>query len=259
MTTRPTPIVMLHGVGLDHTMWTAVRARLGAAPTLAPDMLGHGAAPHPEGPYELAMFVQHVAGTLDAAGHDVVDLIGFSMGALVAQGFALAYRDRVRRLVLVSSVFDRTVEEREAIVARVADVRTGGYLATIEPALDRWFSPTFATAHPEVVGAVRNRLLANDVVTYGHAYEVFALADGELVDRVHEIAVPTLVITGGDDQRSTPAMTLRLAAALPQGRAVIVPDVRHALPLEAPDQLADHLRSFLKLPDGLNLPVGAAS
>lgn len=252
MTTAPTPIVLLHGVGLDHSMWGTVRSMLHAvAPdvsVLAPDMLGHGAAPHPDGPYRLGMFVQHVIDTLDAAGLDVVDLVGFSMGALVAQGVAMSHPHRVRRLVLVSGVYDRTPDERSAIVARVAEVRAGGYLATIRPALDRWFSPAFATAHPDVVSGVRDRLLANDVVAYGHAYEVFATSDAELVSEVHRIAAPTVVITGGDDQRSTPTMTTRLAAALPDGRAVVVPGVRHLLPLEAPDVLTSHLQTFLDLP-----------
>jgi (E)-2-((N-methylformamido)methylene)succinate hydrolase len=233
-------------------MWRAVQTCLHAdapgTPVLAPDMVGHGAAPHPAGPYRLAMFVQHLADTLDAAGLDAVDLVGFSMGALVAQGFAVAHPHRVRRLALVSGVYDRTSDERAAIVARVAEVRGGGYLATIQPAIDRWFSPAFAATHPEVVAGVRDRLLANDVVAYGHAYEVFATADAELVADVHSITAPALVITGGDDQRSTPMMTTRLAAALPHGHSVVVPGVRHLLPLEAPDVLTDHLLTFLDLP-----------
>ena len=252
MTAAPTPIVLLHGVGLDHAMWGTVRSMLHAVapdvPVLAPDMLGHGAAPHPDGPYRLGMFVQHVIDTLDAAGLDAVDLVGFSMGALVAQGFAVAHPHRVRRLALVSGVYDRTPDERAAIVARVAEVRAGGYLATIQPALDRWFSPDFAAAHPDVVFGVRDRLLRNDVVAYGNAYEVFATADAELAADVHRISASTLVITGSDDQRSTPMMTTRLAAALPHGHAVVVPGVRHLLPLEAPDVLTDHLQTFLDLP-----------
>jgi pimeloyl-ACP methyl ester carboxylesterase len=252
MTAAPTPIVLLHGVGLDHTMWHAVQARLHAVapriPVLAPDMLGHGAAPHPDGPYDLAMLVQHLVDSLDAARLDVVDLVGFSMGALVAQGFALAHPHRGRRLGLVSGVYDRSGDERAAIVARVAEVRAGGYLTTIQPALDRWFSPAFAAAHPDVVSAVRARLLANDVAAYGHAYEVFATADAELATMAHRITAPTLVITGADDQRSTPTMTTRLAAALPHGQAVVVPGVRHLLPLEAPDVLTDHLLTFLDQP-----------
>jgi pimeloyl-ACP methyl ester carboxylesterase len=252
MTTTPTPIVLLHGVGLDHEMWRAVHACLDAAapgtPVLAPDMLGHGTAPHPDGPYRLAMFVHHLVDTLDAAGLDAVDLVGFSMGALVAQGLAVTHPHRVRRLVLVSGVYARTPDERAAIVARVAEVRGGDYLATIRPALDRWFSPAFAATHPEVVAGVRDRLLANDVVAYGHAYEVFATADAELAGEVHRIAAPTLVITGSDDQRSTPAMATRLAAALPHGQAVVVPGVRHLMPLEAPEVLTDHLHTFLDLP-----------
>jgi len=88
-------------------------------------------------------------------------------------------------------------------------------------------------------------MLANDPASYVHAYEVFATGDEELVPLVHRIDAPTLVVTGADDQRSTPTMTHRLAEALPHGEAAVVPDVRHLLPLEQPRLLAELVDEFL--------------
>ena len=114
----------------------------------------------------------------------------------------------------------------------------GGYLDTIQPALDRWFSPEFEATHPGVVEAVRERMENNDADVYANAYEVFATGDAELVDQVHRIVAPTLVITGEHDQRSTPAMARALAAAIPGATAVVIPAARHLLPLERPHELA---------------------
>lgn len=47
-----------------------------------------------------------------------------------------------------------------------------------------------------------------------------------------------LVVTGGDDPGSTPAMTRALAEAIPAARAVVLPGARHLLPLERPVELA---------------------
>lgn len=243
-----TTLVLVHGVGLDRHMWAPFAAALGQ-PVVTYDMLGLGEAPKPPGPYSLRMYAEQLRQVLTDLGGEAVDVVGFSMGALVAQRFAVDHPRLVRRMVLVSGVFNRTADERAAIVTRVAEVRNGAYLHSVEPALERWFTPEFAARHPEVVQTVRERMLANDVRPYADAYEVFATGDEQLVPLVPRITAPTLVITGADDQRSTPLMAEQLAAALPHGRAAVVPGVRHLLPLEQPDTLAALVRDLLHEPE----------
>jgi pimeloyl-ACP methyl ester carboxylesterase len=240
-----TPLLLIHGVGLDHAMWLPVMTALPHRRTIAYDLIGHGAAAKRPGPYTLQTFVDQLSGIVDALDGEF-DLVGFSMGALVAQGSALGSSGaRLRRMVLLNGVHGRTDGERQAIVDRVAEVRAGGFDTTVEPALQRWFSPAFAAAQPTVVNSVRQRLLANDLRTYADAYEVFATADAELAPRAAEITQPTLVITGGEDQRSTPAMAAALADALPNGRSAILPGLRHLTPLESPDAVARLIDEFL--------------
>jgi (E)-2-((N-methylformamido)methylene)succinate hydrolase len=233
--------VLVHGVGLDQHMWSAF-SQACRFPSLAYDLLGLGKGPHPHGPYQLTDYGDQLAAV---AGSNPVDVIGFSMGALVAQRFALDHPERVRRLVLVSGVFDRSAQERSAIGARVIEVQQGHYADSIEPALARWFTDDFAASRPDIVNQVRQRMYANDVKAYGHAYNVFATGDAELVAQVGSITAPTLVITGELDQRSTPLMAQRLAMALPFGQCHVMSGLKHLLPLEAPNELAAIIRPFL--------------
>ncbi|MGH6930250.1 MAG: alpha/beta fold hydrolase, partial [Dongiaceae bacterium] len=148
------PVILIHGVGADLEMWEPVAARL--APThrvIRYDMLGHGGSAKPPGPYRLDDFVQQLERLADGLGSERFALAGFSMGGLVAQGFALAQAGRADRLVLLNTVFDRSPEERAAIAARVRAIANGGYAASIAPALERWFTPAFRVRHPDVVAA----------------------------------------------------------------------------------------------------------
>jgi pimeloyl-ACP methyl ester carboxylesterase len=235
-----TPVVLIHGVGLDHTMWLPVMSLLRHRRTIAYDMIGHGAAAKPVGPYTLTTFVDQLAGIIEALDTEV-DLIGFSMGAMVAQGYSLSPSPRVRRMILLNGVYNRTAAARQAILDRVTEVRAGGYAATIEPALARWFTPS---ASADVVESVRQRLLANDVEAYANAYQVFATADADLAPRVAEMTMPILVATGADDQRSTSAMAQELAAALPHGDVRILAGLRHLTPLESPAVVAEMIDEF---------------
>lgn len=240
------PLVLIHGVGMDLGMWDAVTKRLARERrVIRYDMLGHGRSAKPRGPYRLPDFVAQLARLADELHLARFDLLGFSMGGLVAQGMALAHVERVDRLILLNTVYDRSPAERANIAARVREVEEGGYAASIEAALDRWFTPVFREARPEILEAVRRHMLANDLAAYAAAYAVFAAADEELAGQVHRIQNPTLVVTGAEDQRSTPAMARALAARLPQGRAEIIDGQRHMTPLEIPDRLAALVTAFL--------------
>ncbi len=249
MSQRATPVVFVHGVGLDHTMWDAVLSRISGDRLFRYDMIAHGQTLTPPGPYRLKDFVDQLAAFAANEGLGHFDLVGFSMGALVAQSFAAAYPACVRRMVLLNAVFDRTLAEREAVIERVADVRAGGYSASVNAALSRWFSEEFATEQPEVVAAISSRMANNNESAYADAYEVFATADAEIVHVAEKIAAPTLVITGSDDARSTPEMSYLLAAAMPDARVHIIDGVRHLTPLECPDIVAELIEGFLAEPN----------
>jgi pimeloyl-ACP methyl ester carboxylesterase len=149
-------------------------------------------------------------------------------------------------MVLLNTVYRRNPDERAAIAARVKDVRSGGFAASVEAALDRWFTPAFRAARPDAVEGVRRHMFANDLDAYANAYAVFATGDAELEDTAGNIACPTLAITGADDQRSTAAMAKALAARIPQGRCEIIAGQRHLTPLEIPDQLAAAFSAFFR-------------
>lgn len=239
-------VVLLHGVGLDHTMWDRVAPELPGT-VLAPDLLGHGSDPGaPDAPpgTTLADLAAPVA-ALVAGTTAPVHLVGFSLGALVATAVALDAGERVASVTLVSGVVNRTDAERAAVAARL-DAARADLPATFDAAVDRWFSPAWRAAEPDLVDRVRGTLAANRPASYLAAYAVFAGADAALWLRLPRLAVPTLAITGADDPGSTPAMARALAAHVPHGRAVVVPGARHLLPLERPDAVVDAIADQLR-------------
>jgi pimeloyl-ACP methyl ester carboxylesterase len=237
--TKPT-LVLLHGVGLDHTMWEPVAALLADdVEVLAPDLPGHGARPPAADGVTLADLADGVAAEIPPGSH----LVGFSLGALVAQHLAVHRPELVATLTSVSSVCRRTPDEREAVLARLrtaeADVR-----ASAAASLRRWYDGTDVDA--AWVRRTEATLLANDESSFLSCYRVFATADAEIAAELGRITVPALAVTGEDDPGSTPEMAHRLAAALPDCRPVVVPGARHLLPIQRPHALADILTTFIR-------------
>jgi pimeloyl-ACP methyl ester carboxylesterase len=94
------PLVLLPGTGLTARSWDAVAATLAATRrVVAVDLRGHGASQWP-GVYSIAAMTDDLAALLDGLGEERVDLVGHSLGGLVALRVAAAHPHRVRRLVL---------------------------------------------------------------------------------------------------------------------------------------------------------------
>jgi pimeloyl-ACP methyl ester carboxylesterase len=240
------PVILIHGVGLDLGMWDA------QATALAPrcrviryDMIGHGGSAVRPGALALDDFVAQLDGLCRDLGLDRVSLVGFSMGALVAQAYALAQPERVARLVVMSGIYDRDPAARAALRGRWQEASRHGPKALIEAALVRWFSPQYRAQNPGAVMAIRRRLERNDRHGFLAAYRVFAEADAALAGRLGAIACPTLVMTGALDPGSTPEMARAMAAAIAGARLEVLPGARHLMPVEAAQAVSAALLAFL--------------
>ncbi len=240
-------VVLIHGVGLDHQMWSAqAKALRKDFSVLRYDLVGHGETPPRPQSLELGDLADQLASLLDEEGIDHGYVVGFSLGTLIAQAFALAYPERVARLVLVSGVYDRDNAARALVSNRLQQAERDGPESIIEAALDRWFTDAYRELHANEVEKIERRLRANSREGFLPAYRLFAEADGLLGERLGEINAPALVVTGEDDTGSTPEMAKRMSAVMPNAECRIIPGVRHMLPMEAADELNALLNAFLK-------------
>jgi pimeloyl-ACP methyl ester carboxylesterase len=234
------PIVLLHGVGLDSSMWMPVRSHL-RRPAVALDLPGHGTRRPLDIPATLPDFADDVLSRMPV---EPVHLVGFSLGALVAQYIARFSAGRVRSMTCVSSVCRRTPAEREAVLSRLQSARDD-FPGTVQRSLERWY-PTGTSVSQEQIDDTRKVLERNDVPSFVGAYEVFAVGDQTISSELGDIHVPTLAVTGELDPGSTPDMTKRLTRAIPKSHARIVGGARHMLPVEAAPVLATQIRTFIE-------------
>lgn len=237
------PVVLVHGVGADKESWDAVAPRLASRFTVVrPDLRGHGGSGR-IADCSMDDFVADLDGLADTVGLASFHLVGFSLGGLIAQHYALRRPERIERLVLLSTVAERTDQERERVRERAVVLARDGIAAVTAAAEDRWFTPAFKAANPERVAQRLEQLHANDHASYTAAYRVFSEADAGL--DIGAIAAPTVVVTGENDQGSSPRMARLLHEKIRASRLVILPELRHSLLVEASDTVADLIEEFL--------------
>ena len=96
-------LLLLHGLGCDHTTWLPVVAALSRRFTvIAPDLLGHGRSDKPRADYSVGGYANGMRDLLTVLGIDRVTVVGHSFGGGVAMQFAYQFPERTERLVLVS-------------------------------------------------------------------------------------------------------------------------------------------------------------
>lgn len=239
-----TPVLLLHGVGSSQESWDGVISHLQSSRRyMRFDMRGHGNSSRTPGPYSLAELTQDVVDFLDFLEVEKVELVGFSLGGLIAQSVALTHAERLTSLTLISTVAGRTSQEQNRVDERAAVLENEGPLVLLAKSVDRWFTDEFCKAHPEVLEARRQISLQNDPDCYVAAYRV--LAGNDLGSELHNIKVPTLVMTGENDIGSSARMAKFIHAQIEHSKLHILPRLKHSVLLEAPDQVAALIDPFL--------------
>lgn len=244
-------IVLIHGLGLNRHSWQwQVPALAANARVITYDLHGHGDSSVPPATPSLTLFAQQLAELLDHLGIASASVFGFSLGGMIARRFAMDHAGRVDALGILHSAHARDKASHDAIQARVVQAAEDGPAATVDAALQRWFTDGFRATHPEIMDEVRRWILANRKEIYAPIYQV--LVDGviELVAPTPPITAPTLVMTGDEDYGNSPAMSRAIAAEIPGSELVILPGLRHMALAEAPELFNARLLSFLKRVQG---------
>jgi pimeloyl-ACP methyl ester carboxylesterase len=240
-------VVLLHGVGLNQSIWAEqVRALATDFQVITYDLFGHGRSSLASANASLADWVDQLDSVVSDLEVQEFALVGFSFGGLIAQSYAAKHAHRIEKLVLMSTVYDRSEAQKASVLSRLEIVKREGPHATIPTALSRWFSPQFAESHPDVMDRYVEMLRENDATSFLSAYTCFATVDGDLVGVLANFTRPALIMTGELDTGSTPDMARNLAGMIPGAECSIIAGGRHMMPVEMPDEVNAVLRRFLK-------------
>lgn len=237
------PLICIHGVGSNKESWCETGSCLqDEFSILSFDLRGHGDSTKIKGRYDIDDFVNDTLSVADAAGFHVFHLAGFSLGGLIAQRIALMHPGRVSKLYLLSTVANRTPEERSKVLARLASLQSSDRGAHYEGSIKRWFTDEFVERNSDLVAKLRSQNAKNDPDCYAAAYRVLAETDfGGLLD---QIKCPTLIATGDEDLGSNVRMAQSMHEAIPRSQLHILTGLRHSVLVEAPERVAALIRSF---------------
>lgn len=232
-------LVLAHGFTQSARCWDPVDADLRTDhEVVAVDLPGHGSSAAAVGDLPTAG-----AWLIEAGGAGVY--VGYSMGGRIALHAALAAPQLVRGLVLISAT-PGLAHEGERAARRAADDALAAHLEQVGlPAfVDEWLAlPLFAGL--PAARSHRDERLRNTVAGLASSLRTEGTGTQEpLWDRLDELAMPVLLVTGGHDAKFT-GIAEHMLAGLPDARHVVVTDAGHTVHLEQPEQFLVVLRAWL--------------
>lgn len=236
--------VLVHGFTGDRSDWDEVRGPLTERiRVVTPDLRGHGGtrgASFGEG-YTLEGLAADLAGFLDAIGIARCDLLGHSMGGMVALRLALSEPARVASLILMDTspepvpvlpraLLDaacRTAREQgmEAIYRVLHAGRNAEHRAPASRAAEARMGEEAYWAR------IRRKVLAMDPEGFARLYPLLMADQVAVTERLGGIGCPTTVIVGAEDAPFLGPSEI-LATRVPGARKVVIPDAAHSPQLE---------------------------
>ncbi|MFT5450475.1 MAG: pimeloyl-ACP methyl ester carboxylesterase [Gammaproteobacteria bacterium] len=241
------PVVLIHGVMMDHRMWEPqVRALHDAYTVIRYDMLGHGQAPDAEGERTLEEFVAQAREVIaECCSAQRPALGGFSMGGLVTQTVAARHWSDLRAVMLLNTAFERSASQREAVARRLGLMEQGGVESVVEPAMQRWFNAKEKRERSAEIGEVIGWMRDDEFTPKIKAYRVFVNSDSPSAEMLRAVQCPALVMTGDGDVGSTSQMSRRMAEELPAAQLHIQDNQQHMMPFLDADRVNVTMREFL--------------
>jgi pimeloyl-ACP methyl ester carboxylesterase len=252
------PLVFVHGLSGSWPNWLEqLPVFAGENRVIALDLPGFGHSPMPRERITISGYARLLDGLFEELGIDAATLVGNSMGGFVSAELAIAFGERVERLVLVSPAGLSTYRHPRGTRALPALARgeriVAAYTAWLASKSDMVTKRAFlrnatlglVTAHP---GRLPAALAAEQLRGAGKPGFIQALEanlDYDFRDRLPEIACPTLIVWGDRDRVITVNDAAVYAELIPGSRKVVYEDTGHMAQIERPDAFNSLLREFL--------------
>jgi len=252
------PIVFVHGLSGSWPNWLEQLPVFAAHHrVVAIDLPGFGHSPMPAETITISLYARILDELMETLGVSAATVVGNSMGGFVGSELAIAYPERVERLVLVSAAGistyrHRRAERLEPYLRRVAPMVAAytGWTATRSDWIARRaglrnISLGFVTRHPSRLPAP---LVAEQIRGAGKPGFMQALRaniDYPIRERLPEIACPTLIVWGDEDRVIPVGDASVFEELIPDSRKVIFADTGHMAMLERPVAFNELLAGFL--------------
>lgn len=182
---------------------------------------------------------QQVIDLMDSLNIETAYFCGLSMGGLIGQWLGINHPKRFKKIVLSNT--GAKIGNDERWNGRIETISKNGMQAIVEDTMERWFTESFRKNRPERVAETKAMFLRSDVSKYSGC--CVAIRDADFREKLQDLLVETLVITGDEDPVTNVEQAEFLVNRIPNTTLKVLP-ARHLSATELPKEYAEILIEF---------------
>jgi pimeloyl-ACP methyl ester carboxylesterase len=240
-------LLLIPGLGSDATTWAQFLPAFPDFQTIIVENRGSVRSSKPAGPYSTEMMAEDAVGLLDHLGVVSAHVIGKSMGGMIAQWIAARWPEKVRSLVLASSLMHHDHYGNELLeLARIVAEKAGlfeTYRLSFLLSYSREYCMTNRSRLVQMEALIA-KLDAAEVIR-GYREQSIACQRHDSRSFAPKIKVPALIIVGQQDIITPPKFSEELAAAIPNSELQILSRGGHGFWREFPEEVNSIVKEFL--------------
>jgi poly(3-hydroxyoctanoate) depolymerase len=240
------PLLLINGLGANLEMWQPlVRELASTRELIAFDLPGTGRSARPRWPMRMPQLARLVTELLDELGHEQLDVLGYSLGGIVAQELAHRAPGRIRRLVLCATTPGLPSVPPDPIVTALMLTPARYWNRQLAELILPIIAGGRTARDPGALRAGLEKRLVQPPSALGYMYQLYALSGWSSHPWIRSVPHEALVFHGDRDPVVPLVNGRYLADSLRHGRLEIVKGAGHLFLLDEPDSVAPALKSFL--------------
>lgn len=256
------PLILVHGFGATKEVWIAQYEPLAEHfKVIRFDNRGAGKSDRPDEPYNMEMFADDIAGLMDHLNIEKSHILGWSLGGMIVQQFALKFPERINKIVLVNTLpqwpgdkagiemyknsqidkYHKKLEDpKEAFFQGAKLGFSRNFRKKMRENPEKKFYGLFS-AQDLIDDSIENPSRPQDIENQAHA-----LASFDVLDRLSEVKNPTLILAAEKDRQTPKIMNEKIHEEIPNSNLIVFEGVGHDSPREKAPEINEEIINFLK-------------
>ncbi|MDC0058031.1 alpha/beta hydrolase [Pelagibacteraceae bacterium] len=237
-------LFLIHGIGAAEDAWRFIVPKLTKYFTVITyDLRGHGKSTVTNNNFTLNDLIDDLEKIREKTKIEKAHFMGHSLGGMIAPAYANKFPDNTISVGLLSTVADRSTKDKQKVLDIIKKMELGSIPEILSTLTNRWFTDDFIKKNKSIVDQRIQQVTDTNPEVFLNVFKIYA--ETEMISWLKEIKKPCLVLTGENDLGCSPEHNKKISSELINSKLVILPDVKHSILLEEPDETASNILKFL--------------
>ena len=237
-------LFLIHGIGAAQDAWRFMLPKLSKYFTVVTyDLRGHGNSSISNKNFNLNDLVLDLEEIRVKTKIKKAHFIGHSLGGMIAPAYAKKFPENIISLGLLSTVAARSLEDKNKVLNVIKKMKKEGIPKILPTLTSRWFTDSFINNNPSIVNRRIKQVIDTNFEVFLNVFKIYA--ETEMITWLKNINQPCLVMTGENDVGGSPKHNKIICSELKNSKLVILPNVKHSILLEKPDETSSNILKFL--------------